>query len=147
MQPRHQNHYVTQNNTREQHTFIGFYHAQKYKRKESRTWKQKSYKTTKYNQRYGHFKHKTHKTAVTHHKYEPSQHDHTKNTTAHSHPTRHIVRLRRQPTTKGKDIIQRTRKKKISKNTTQIPHKFHKNTSKIKTRIQVKPSTDTTRTT
>ena len=130
MQPRHQNHYVTQNNTREQGTFIGFYHAQKYKRKESRTWKQKSYKTTKYNQRYGHLKHKTHKKAVTHHKYKPSQHNHTKNTTARSHTTRHNVGLRKQPTTEDKDIIQRT-SRKYRKNTTQIQQKLKQNYKKI----------------
>ncbi|EDQ85734.1 uncharacterized protein MONBRDRAFT_11642 [Monosiga brevicollis MX1] len=42
VQPRHQNHDGTQNNTREQDIFIGFYHAEKYKREESRTRKQKS---------------------------------------------------------------------------------------------------------
>ncbi|EDQ91883.1 uncharacterized protein MONBRDRAFT_23123 [Monosiga brevicollis MX1] len=42
VQPRHQNHDGTQINTREQDIFIGFYHAEKYKREESRTRKQKS---------------------------------------------------------------------------------------------------------
>ena len=130
MQPRHQNHYVTQNNTREQHTFIGFYHPEKYKRK---------------NQAQGNKNHEkrpsiTRDTAIlntrhpkrqSHHKYKPSQHNHTKNTTARSHPTRHNVGLRKQPTTEEKVIIQRT-SRKYRKNTTQIQQKSkqnHKNKS------------------
>ncbi|EDQ84281.1 uncharacterized protein MONBRDRAFT_12986 [Monosiga brevicollis MX1] len=62
------------------------------------------------------------------------------NTTARSHPTRHNVGLRKQPTTEDKDIIQRTLQK-FSKNTTQIQQKSKRN----QTKIQVKPSKDTTR--